>query len=937
MNFFRNYYLGKRKSYIEKRNLKKIVVIFFLGTMLISNFIFIQNQKNQFDFSNKKLINEKEFIKEINPLLPRISDDPIELQDPFTKNFSNIWDNFRINFTSDLTDYDIPTYIRGKDSGSTTVDNGVYSLDNLLLYNSLLDFNYGQQETFEAYSKLKTTPLWYENDTGKYEYGFVGTIDGTTGDITDNNRYLIDNVMPMFLLVGDGTEYLDGITYNGANATNSLEESFLLVNSTQFFNVSDNGFLDFNSTSSGSIYQMKSNFYTILAYYQIYRNWEYIQSGNFNIDDVYDTANSVMETFIEKMWDNENKGFYKSARTKWEVNDISEDVLKFLDVNALGILALLDYWIENEEMNTNSLYFKNATLLYNIIDHNLWNSSSGAYQHAEKKGWAGLGGDQYKKFDLESNALMMSACLKLFEVTGNFTYYNRSRDIYKTFEDDMFDSTNNAYISSLNPVNPHLNLTSNLRVIETYLKAFDIYNSTVLDAEFNITDTADYIFNQDAINLTCDYKFEKTIIPGINITRYNNITGGVITYVFRYPNETIIDDVITYDITGNTTNLIYPITDVLPVDDGYTITIKANSTDFGVAFAYKTFNVISGLILIDIVGDEEINEVDKFYQGQTRDINITIESWYNYNLTLNVTLEGFGVIKYTVMNLNFVNNTPDILVELNISALSSAVNGSRTLSITFKNGTVLYLEIAIDIIISDALTYSNLIYNKDIVPGNSIQVSLELLNYLPNNNQSLNLTFTGEFVVGQKLFTYTLDESEVRTISTSVSVSSNIDVDSFEITMEILKGSTVIKSAILTVNILSKFEIVSINYPEKVVQGVPAKLILIIKNNQENLHEFTLKINGDKIDTNLEELISGENRIEVEVLPTFNPYEIGYKKFHIELEDKDDEVIVEDYFESEIQLSTINLLLFYVLPITIPIGIILYSKNKEIKMKLLRR
>jgi len=44
-----------------------------------------------------------------------------------------------------------------------------------------------------------------------------------------------------------------------------------------------------------------------------------------------------------------------------------------------------------------------------------------------------------------------------------------------------------------------------------------------------------------------------------------------------------------------------------------------------------------------------------------------------------------------------------------------------------------------------------------------------------------------------------------------------------------LRGNNVIKSELLTVHIVPKFEIVSINYPEKVVQGVPAKLILIIK------------------------------------------------------------------------------------------------------------
>ena len=328
------------------------------------------------------------------------------------------------------------------------------------------------------------------------------------------------------------------------------------------------------------------------------------------------------------------------------------------------------------------------------------------------------------------------------------------------------------------------------------------------------------------------------------------------------------------------------------------------------------------------------DEEEDFYQGQTENITIKIFSNYNYNLTLNVSLSGSG-INDTLTTLEFENNS-ETSVELDIVADFDATSGIRTINITFSNGSIIYLTIFIDIFITDALTYSNLIYNRDVVPGNSIQVSLNLINYLPNNNQSLNLTFTGEFVT-PNIFPFFLDESEAKSVSLRFFVSSDINVDSIEIDMNILKGNNTIKTQKLTVNILPRFEILSINFPEKVIQGVPAKLILIIKNNQESSEEFSLIINDNELDTNLEELKPGKNRVEVEILPTFNPYEFGYKKFYIELEDQSEDVILKDYFESEIQLSTINLLVFYVLPIAIPIGIILYYKNKDIKIKLLRR
>ncbi len=950
MNFFNNYSLGNRKGTKDKRNLIKIAVCFSLISIFFLSSVLVHNQNNQFDFSNKEIIYKDKPHEEL-PYIPKISDDPSELQDPFTINFTNIWNYFKTNFKSDLTDYDIPTYIN---ETGVVVDEGVNSLDNLLLYNTLLDVDYDQTETLEAYINLKSTPLWYENNSNNFEYGFVGTIDGTTGEVTESNRYLIDNVMPIYLLLEDANTNLVNIEYDVYSANEEFEKAFFLINSSVFYDDTDKAFLNSNTTTTANIYQMKSNFYAVLAYYLIHQQRDYI---NTTIGpSAYNIASDTTEMLVSKMWDTANLGFFKSAPESWTFpGSDPREKWKYLDVNALGILALLEYYEENEGMYDTLQYLENATILYNLLDNELYDIGGvKAYRNFRTEAWGLTGFFEEDDINLEANSIMLRACLRLFELTGDITYYERAFDLYQYLERNLYNSNINAYETSRGGAgdNSNINFHANLRLIESYLEAFEIYNSTFLDANFNVSDNR-FIFNQGVINITCDYKFEKTISyshpapGGFNTTTYNNITDGVIAYTFRYPNNTIISEFrfnITdnyadhyYNYQENTTTFIYPITDALPIDNGYTITIKVNSTYFGVAFANLTFDIKSGLSLIEIIGKEKMEKVDDFYQGQTENITLLIWSDYNYNLTLNVTLEGFGIDNYTQYDLNFVNNT-QTQVEFNISALFDATSGVRTLFITFKNGTILYLEVPIeDIIISNALTYSNLMYSGDVVPGNSIQVSLDLKNYLPDNKTSLNLTFTGEFVSGLPIFPFTLDESEAKSIEVSILVSGYIDVDSIEITLRILKGNTVIKSEILTVNILSKFEIISIKYPEKVIQGVPAKLILIIENNQDSSEEFTLEINDNKVDTDLEELIPGENRIEVEVLPTINPYEFGYKKFEIQIEDEGGDVIVKDYFESEIQLSTINLLLFYVLPMAIPIGLILYYKNKEIKIKLLRR
>ena len=96
-------------------------------------------------------------------------------------------------------------------------------------------------------------------------------------------------------------------------------------------------------------------------------------------------------------------------------------------------------------------------------------------------------------------------------------------------------------------------------------------------------------------------------------------------------------------------------------------------------------------------------------------------------------------------------------------------------------------------------------------------------------------------------------------------------------------------------------------------------------------------INGKIVDANIEELVSGENRIVKKIIPTINPYEFGKKTYEIVLRDSLDENIALFYFDIELELSTFNLVFFYVLPIVIPAGIILFFLNKDIKHKKLRR
>jgi len=501
----------------------------------------------------------------------------------------------------------------------------------------------------------------------------------------------------------------------------------------------------------------------------------------------------------------------------------------------------------------------------------------------------------------------------------------------------MYDSSNNAYNTSIGAViNNNKNFTANLRLSEAYLKAFEIYNSTVLDATFNTTNQVpDYIINQDVLNLTCDYAYEQIIsfskpTIGFNTTRYNNITNADITYFIKYPNSTIFK-IEKREINANTTNLSFLINESFPIEDGYSIQMYANTTFFGTAFAKKTFNVISGLVNKTIIGLEGVN----LHQGITINITLPINNTRIKSIKLNVSFEGFGIENVPLININF---SSFILtnVSFNLTIRNDATPGKRNISFKFKNGSILYLEVVKEIEIVNALTYSNLIYHNKIVAGNQFQISVNLINFFPNESQSFNVSFSGNYINDVK-FPAFLAENQMKTVFYNIFLASFIPEDSIEIEMSISVGETIFYTEILTVEIIPKFEIISLEFSEDVIQGVNPHIIIIIQNNQDSSEEFTLIINDEKVSTDLDELSPGENRIEYEIERLYNPYEFGTKMYVIEIEDESGDSIVKKHFEYEVRISAINLIFFYLFPILIPIAVILYYKNKDIKNKLLRR
>ena len=912
MNFI-NIFPTKLKGKKGFNFFKLALCIFFIFIFTFNTFYMDYNIKQDYrDIKDETNLN--------------ISAGPEIFVDPFKANFSKIWNFFSTNYKSDL-DINKNTYYRfGNNLGVVSFDK-VYSIDNLLLYKTLLKDETDAIATFDTYLKLRDSPLWYQDSINQNNYGFVSSFDNTTGEIFDNDRYLIDNLMPIFLLIENIGDQINNININSVFPKDSIDEIFILINSSQFWDDVYEGFYNTNSTT---IKYVESNLYAVLAFLEIHRIYEQL---GLNVDiknRAFELANITMNKLLKELWDDVNGGFEYYGKNDWSSETGS--TFKYLKTNAMGILALLEYWIESG-MQTDSSYFQNATDLFNNLEF-LWDSGFNAYEKSRDSFW-GLSGAN-RSIDLEANSIMMSACLKLFEYTGNLTYYNRAWQLFNTFENSFYDGTINSYKSSIDsPINDNKNMYANLRLTEAYLNAFEIYSNTQLTSDYNVTsEIPDFIFNQDILNITNIYSYKKTDqFYNITTKTYESFTieyqidTASISYIFKNPENEILNT-ISQQITNTSTTLLYGITDAFEIGQGYNLQIFANSTNFGTSHILKQFNVISGLVDSPILGLPPI-----LFQGPTINLTIPINNTRNQNVNLTVSMEGTDIIN-EVQNITF-NTLVLTNVTFNLTATLDAAIGPHTISFILNENNITYLEISKVINIGYSFDYTNFIYQNSIVNGVSAFASLTLINFLPNSTQILNVSFYEDDSLILREQTH-LNVKEIKTVYYDLDYT-DTETHIVNVTMNISKGDTIFYSTQFSVEIIEKYEILSATFPETILQGSAAQFILIVQNNLDVSEPFILYVNGVAVETNLNGLGPGINRVVAEVIPSINPYDFGKKSYTFELRDSLNEPIVKYYFEIQMELSSFNLVIFYVLPVLIPICIILIYKNKEIKNRMLRR
>ncbi|MBD3213335.1 MAG: hypothetical protein GF311_12065 [Candidatus Lokiarchaeota archaeon] len=752
-------------------------------------------------------------------------------------------------------------------------------------------------QIYDAYLDLKSTNLWYDGE-GQYDYGFIESIN-TASSTRNTKRNLIDNVMPIILLVENmpsspSTEY-----------KNQIIQMLDLINTTEFWNATNGHFMDYNS-STGDIFA-QSNLYAILATLKIYQNTNFDSEVQ---DQAFILANETMNTLNEYFWDKSDYGYYNSSDQDLSSFNTSKD----LKTNALGILALIEMWLATDS----SEYLTNATFLFEKIYNS--NLRDGDRYRTDVSEWSGIFTNE---FDLNYNAFMMMALLKFFDVSANISYYNNATAMYEAFQSNFYDSTNKAYDKTDSSSNK--NLLANLRLTEAYLEAYELYQKTSLSSKFNKSGSPpEFIFDEDDLVTIANYTFTSN-------GNTCNIPNASIGYQLVYPNGTWFYEEIRTTNENGTDTFTFSINESLPIGQDYFVYIWANSTYFAYTDTSMIFTVSSGIKYIS-----GLEDLTYLFQGERRNMTITFNNSRQEDVNLTFSVETQNAVSTNSPREFFLNSSELNALWINFSIISTAELGPTNFYFLLKNGSTLFLNYTVDVEIRNSLYLSRIAYDQNVVEGDIFYISINLENFLANETQSFNLSFVGDYIDNFKK-EYFLSEGGFITIFKNLNLSEVINQNSITVQMLISKSSITFYNQSFTLQVVNKLEVLQSSFPSSVAQWSSAQFVLKIKNNKRTTESFSLYINGRLIQTELNELVPGVNRIQTSLVPTFNPYDFSVKSYQIVIKDAEGNEQLSFYCEIQVVLSIMNLILFYVVPILIPIAIVLYFKNKEMKTKLLRR
>ncbi len=902
--------------------LRKTMIYGFIGIFLGMLILFPLAQNIPQVISDKNQIIEQNNLENISPFG---QDNYNVLNSPFFENTTPIsnWLKKEIIDNSTVQDNpNFPMYFSETSQNGTTITDDYHYFEDFAVFLDglvyLLDMD--KSEISQYFNTYKYSEFWDSNVSESGYYSWVN------GDWSDNSTIKELESNSQIILT-----FADWLISDQSNIETYNVENYI----SDQWNVQNNLFYDstfptyqvYNHSTTDDSKFAKDQFIAAIGGFLIHR----ANNGGLTIqtiqDDASTDANATMSYMIQSSL------FYKDAFKNKLESDLSaglesDDERKFLDTNAYAIWALSEWYLElgapekGDQKYTDTI--ENAEKVFLSLNKTLWNETYSLFMNGMN-----IENNPYDHtINLKENSIMLMAMQKLFEVTGNFTYYKVCMDMFNGIQKHFKDPVYGSYYSSINATETIKN--KNLNTHSYLFRSLNTLSSLSERIDTNMSSNATEFIKKEAMsaNVTAEYFFDLYNYydqPNAEINFSVPIENADFFFSVRFPNGTLAYNVTKQGDKNGSASIEFPFLDDYPLGD-YTVDMCANYTGILTSFNKISFSLISGFSV-----QEYSLESKSIRAGSSTSLNLSVNNTRMDNLTVSINLNGTNFANQTFVQVLLNGSLNNFTYEF--TALSSASFGSTSLLVEIKNDTSLNYILEIPIEILSSIEIERIEQDAYVFHEFDFEILVELQNVV-DISQTVDISISGEYIadidVSQLLLA---EESVILLLNTQISTNAPYGEILYNINItRASDGNTIsYKNFISTVKL--PLDILFLDVPEISYHGKESQASCYIMNNLKSTQNISIFVDNEAIKSNLT-LIPGENLVDIPFGQNFmNPYKFGSNNYLIEIVDSNGNKIYEQLVTTELKASVGSILLGYALPIIIPIAGIVIVRHMALENK----
>ena len=904
-----------------RKMLRKTMICGFIGIFLGMLILFPLVQNIPQVISDKNQIIEQDNLENRNPFG---QDNYDVLNSQFFENTTAISDWLRNEIIDNSTvqdNPDFPMYFSETSQNGSTITNDNHYFEDFAVFLDglvyLLDMD--KSEISQYFNTYRYSEFWDSNVSQQ------GYYSGVNSDWSDNSTVKeLDGNSQVILT------FIDWLISDQSNITTYNVENYI----SQQWNVQNDLFYDstyptyqvYNHSTTDDSKFAKDQFIAAITGFLIHR----ANNGGLTIqDDAFTDANTTMAYMIgPQFFDDDDDTFQYRRESDLNPGLGVTDGYKFLTTNAYAIWALSEWYLElGAPAKEDQKYIDtigNAEKVFLALNDTLWNETYSLFMN----GMDSPGSVYDHTITLKDNSIMLMAMQKLFEVTGNFTYYKVCMDMYDGIQKHFKDPVYGSYYTSINATETDKN--RNLNTHSYLFRSLNTLSSLSERIDSNMTTNATEFIKKESmsVNITAEYFFDLYNYydqPDAEINFSVPIENADFFFSVRFPNGTLAYNVTQSGDVNGKASIEFPFSDDYPLGD-YTVDMYANYTGILTSFNKISFSLIPGFSVQDYTLESE-----SIRAGSSTSLNLSINNTRMENLTVSINLNGTNFANQSFEQILVNGTLTNFTYE--ITALADASFGSTLLLIEIKNDTTLNYILEIPIVILSSIEIERIEQDAYVFREFDFNILVELQN-LVDISQTVDISISGEYIEDVEISQLLLPEESVIILLTT-QIATNAPYGEIMYNINITRasdGNTITyEDFISTVKL--PLDILLLDVPEISYHGKESQASCYIMNNMKSSQNISIFVDNQAIKSNFT-LIPGENLVDIPFGQNFmNPYEFGNKYYLIEIVDSNNSTIYEQLVSTELKASVGSILLAYALPIIIPVAGIVVVRHMALENK----